>query len=244
MEKLRIIRSYYTSAHCGGVFVLKKRIWVILLSVIMCLFLVGCSGEKSEITTLSTSGITTVTEGQSATESTTVKSTTVEKKSTAKATVKSTEKSTEKSTTATTKKAVAKTTAAAATEKKKTTSSTITCRVTIECKKILSNMDKLDEGHTDFVPPDGYILNNASVTVKNGATAYDAVKKACDENSIILNSTNSSYGVYIAGFNYIDEKDCGSSSGWLYSVNGKMPGKSCGKYTVQNGDSIVFSYTC
>ena len=223
---------------------MKKRIWVMLLSVLMCLFLVGCSGEKGEITTLAPSETATVTEGQSATESTTVNSTTGEKKSTAKATVKSTEKSTEKSTTATTKKAVAKTTATATTEKKETTSSTITCRVTIECKKILSNMDKLDEGHIDFVPPDGYILNNASVTVKNGATAYDAVKKACDENGIILNSTNSSYGVYIAGFNYIDEKDCGSSSGWLYSVNGKTPGKSCGKYTVQNGDSIVFSYTC
>ncbi|MGN0536053.1 MAG: DUF4430 domain-containing protein [Eubacterium sp.] len=222
---------------------MKKRIWVILLSVIMCLCLFGCSAEKSEITTLAPSETITVTEateGQSATEATTNKNNTTEKKSTAKAT----KKSTEKSTTATTKKTVTKTTSAATTSKKETTSGTITCRVTVECKKILSNMDKLDEGHIDFVPPDGYILNNASVTVKNGATAYDAVKKACDENNIILNSTNSSYGVYIAGFNYIDEKDCGSSSGWLYSVNGKTPGKSCGKYAVQNGDSIVFSYTC
>lgn len=206
----------------------------------MCLCLFGCSGEKGEITTLAPSETATVTEGQSATEATTNKNNTTEKKSTAKAT----EKSTEKSTTATTKKAVTKTTVTATTKKTETTASTITCRVTIECKKILSNMDRLDEGHTDFVPPDGYILNNASVTVKNGATAYDAVKKACDENNIILNSTASSYGVYIAGFNYIDEKDCGSSSGWLYSVNGKTPGKSCGIYKIQNGDSIVFSYTC
>lgn len=219
---------------------MKKRIWVILLSVIMCLFLFGCSAEKSEITTLAPSETLTVTEGQSATEATTIKNKTTEKKSTAK----TTEKTTKKTTTAKAKKVVTKTTSAATTGKKETTSGTITCRVTVECKKILSNMDKLDEGHIDFVPPDGYILNNASVTVKNGATAYDAVKKACDENGIILNSTNSSYGVYIAGFNYIDEKDCGSSSGWLYSVNGKTPGKSCGKYTVQNGDSIVFSYTC
>lgn len=125
-----------------------------------------------------------------------------------------------------------------------TTSSTITCTVTVECKSILDNMDKLKAGHDEYVPANGYIINTCSVTVKNGSSVYDAVKKACDSHNIYLNAVNSSYGTYVAGFNNIDEKDCGSQSGWLYSVNGVSPSKSCGKYVLSNGDSVVFTYTC
>lgn len=125
-----------------------------------------------------------------------------------------------------------------------TTSSTITCTVTAECKSILDNMDKLKAGHDEYVPANGYIINTCSVTVKNGSSVYDAVKKACDSHNIYLNAVNSSYGTYVAGFNNIDERDCGSQSGWLYSVNGVSPSKSCGKYILSNGDSVVFTYTC
>lgn len=124
------------------------------------------------------------------------------------------------------------------------TKSSVTCSVAIECKSVLSNMDKLKDGHSSYVPADGVMLSSYRVTLDNGATAYDAVKQACSENSITINSKSSSYGVYIMGFNNIDEKDCGGASGWLFYVNGSMPNKSCGKYIVQDGDSITFSFTC
>ena len=32
--------------------------------------------------------------------------------------------------------------------------------------------------------------------------------------------------------------------GWVYGVNGVNPNKSCGKYKLADGDTVVFSYTC
>lgn len=125
-----------------------------------------------------------------------------------------------------------------------TTSSTVTCTVTIECTAVLEHMESLKAGHEEFVPDDGYIISSCCVTVPNGSSAYDAVKSACEENHITMNTVNSGYGKYIAGFQNIDEKDCGNQSGWLYFVNGKSPSKSCNKYVISNGDSVVFSYTC
>lgn len=120
----------------------------------------------------------------------------------------------------------------------------ISCTVTIECKEILNNMDDLKDGHEAFVPENGIILSKTALTVKSGQTVYDAIKKACADNNIPLNAVNSSYGIYIAGINYLDEKECGKESGWLYFVNGKSPPASCNKYKLKNGDNIVFSYTC
>lgn len=130
------------------------------------------------------------------------------------------------------------------TKKQTTTSSTITCTVTVECKSILKNMDKLADGHAPYVPSDGYFINSYTVTLDNGSSAYDAVQLACNKQGVHMTTVNSGYGKYVKGFNNIDEKDCGSQSGWLYFVNGSSPSKSCSKYKLSNGDNVVFSYTC
>lgn len=123
-------------------------------------------------------------------------------------------------------------------------SARITCTVKIECGKILDNMDSLKAGHADFVPDNGIILNTYEITMPSGSTAYEALKTACDDNNIKLSARNTIYGIYVCGINNLDEKDCGKSSGWLYSVNDIFPGKSCGYYKLSNGDAVVFSYTC
>lgn len=105
-------------------------------------------------------------------------------------------------------------------------------------------MGNLKAGHEDFVPADGIIMSTKTVTVNNGSTAYDALKSACSKSGVTINAQNSAYGTYIAGFNNIDEFDCGRQSGWTYTVNGSSPPKSCDKYTVSQGDSIVFSFVC
>lgn len=130
------------------------------------------------------------------------------------------------------------------TEKTTTEYSQITCDVKIECSVILDNMDNLKAGHSGYVPADGVILKTYAVTLPAGSTAYDALEKACEENKIKINAQKTSYGVYVAGINNIDEKDCGKSSGWVYSVNDVFPQKSCGRYMLSKGDRVVFSYTC
>ena len=117
------------------------------------------------------------------------------------------------------------------------------CTLTIECKAILSNMDDLKPGHEKYVPQNGYILNNYTCAVNSGDTVFDVLEKACDDNSIILTSHSSGYGVYVAGINNLDEFDCGSQSGWKYKVNGVDANRSCGYYKLTGGENIVFYYT-
>lgn len=139
------------------------------------------------------------------------------------------------------------TTAKSSTKPTTTTATTskkeITCTLTIECKAILSNMDDLKPGHEKYVPSNGYILNNYTCAVNPGDTVFDVLEKACDDNSIILTSHSSGYGVYVAGINNLDEFDCGSQSGWKYKVNGVDANRSCGYYKLTGGENIVFYYT-
>lgn len=59
-----------------------------------------------------------------------------------------------------------------------------------------------------------------------------------------IDSFDPSKGTYVVGINNLDEKDCGSASGWMYKVNGTAPMTSCGKYKMDSGDNLVFYYVC
>ena len=132
------------------------------------------------------------------------------------------------------------------TTKKHTTtqSKTVTCTITVECKNIQKHMGQLKAGHERYVPDDGYIIHAESHTVDRGSTAYDVLKLACNAHGIRLTAKSTSYGIYVVGINNLDEKDCGSASGWMYKVNGTMPMTSCGKYKMDSGDNLVFYYVC
>lgn len=221
---------------------MNKKICALLLSVAMCFCFSACSNNSSEQTEQSTSATTTQTTA-SATENTT---------STTEATTKNKDVTTTSTTTAkvtsTTKKKpnkkVEKTTGKIVEKTTKKKSLAVSCIVTVECKSLLDHMDNLKEGHEEFVPDDGYIIKDYTYKAKKGYTAYDALKGACKKNDIKLTAQKTSYGVYISGINNLDEFDCGNQSGWMYSVNGIMPNTTCGNVTVDDGDSIVFTYVC
>lgn len=206
---------------------MNKKICALLLSVAMCFCFSACSNNTQEEQSTAVTATTTT----QATTSTTVAETTT-KKTTAKPSTTKTQTTTKKKKITTTK------------VKKKKKTDTVTCTVTVECKSILDHMDELKEGHEEFVPDDGYIIKNYTYKAKAGYTAYDALKSACNNNDIKLTAQKTSYGVYISGINNLDEFDCGKQSGWMYSVNGIMPNTTCGNVTVDDGDSIVFTYVC
>lgn len=193
----------------------------------MCFCFSACSNNTQEEQSTAVTATTTT----QATTSTTVAETTT-KETTAKTSTTKTQTTTKKKKITTTK------------VKKKKKTDTVTCTVTVECKSLLDHMDELKEGHEEFVPDDGYIIKNYTYKAKAGHTAYDALKSACNNNDIKLTAQKTSYGVYISGINNLDEFDCGKQSGWMYSVNGIMPNTTCGNVTVDDGDSIVFTYVC
>lgn len=105
-------------------------------------------------------------------------------------------------------------------------------------------MDKLTEGKEEYVPSDGYIIRNYSIKAKEGETVYSLLQRVCSANGIPVSVQNPSWGKgkYIAGINNLDEKDCGSGSGWKYKVNGTYPGHTCEKEKIQSNSTIVWEY--
>lgn len=237
-------------------FKIKRKLSLALAVILIISIFAGCSAQKEE--TDSTKDDTTITQTVSAeTEQTSQKEN--ESETTDKQVEDTTDKTTESnSASAASKekekeKTTSKSSSAAKTTQKKTTPTTAkttkkpestvsTCTLTIECTAVLDNMSSLKAGHEKYVPDDGYILSNKKMTVSKGDTVYDVLKEACSENGIRLTASNSTFGIYVSGINNIDEKDCGKNSGWTYWVNGNMPMVTCGKYTVNNGDEIKFSY--
>lgn len=107
-------------------------------------------------------------------------------------------------------------------------------------------MDELDPSKTGYVPSSGVLLSTTTVEFESGATVYDILKRACSAAGLSMEASyTAAYGsYYVEGIGQLYEFDCGSSSGWMYKVNGWFPNYGCSSYTVSDGDSIVFCYTC
>lgn len=119
-----------------------------------------------------------------------------------------------------------------------------TCTISVECSTILNNMDKLDDSVKDYVPSDGVILEKRTVTIEDGDSVYDVLGRELKKESILMEASFTGKSVYVEGIDNIYEFSCGGLSGWVFSVNGEVLGKSCGDYRVKDGDEIEWRYTC
>ena len=124
---------------------------------------------------------------------------------------------------------------------------TVKVKIAIRCEKAVENWDKLNDSakNESIVPKSGIILDMQDYNAKEGDTAFDVLKSACESNGISLNYTGNvkRKTIYINGINGLYERDCGSASGWVYSINNEFPTASSGGYTVKDGDIIEFHFT-
>lgn len=90
------------------------------------------------------------------------------------------------------------------------------------------------------ISSDGIILKPMSIALEEGATPFDALQKS----GLVVSYSRDVFGVFIKSIQSLAVNACGSESGWLYSVNGTYPGKSCSKYTLKDGDVVCWRYTC
>ena len=158
----------------------------------------------------------------------------------------------------TTVKYLTETTTEATTETEKTTSETTQtvtetvteeinyCTLEIDCSTILKNEKKLSKSAKDRAPSDGIILESTRIQLEDGDTVLNVLLRAAEEKRIEVDYTDMPMfnSCYIEGINGLFEKDCGSASGWMYSVNGEFPQVGANAYTVSAGDEITFIYTC
>lgn len=121
-----------------------------------------------------------------------------------------------------------------------------TCTMSIECSTILDNLNKLDKDKLDIVPKNGVIFASQKVKFYDGESVFDVLQRVCKENKIHMESsfTPMYNSAYIEGIANLYEFDCGSGSGWKYSVNGWYPNYGCSRYTLKQGDNIEWRYTC
>ena len=120
------------------------------------------------------------------------------------------------------------------------------CTVYISCATVLSHMDDLTAGKEAIVPENGWMLGTVSVELQEGDTVFDVLQRVTRQYGIALEfSVSPIYNTaYIEGIGNLYERDCGTGSGWLYAVNGSFPSVGCSDYTVSDGDSIAWLYTC
>lgn len=222
---------------------MKKINAVIIVFIVALLFSsCGLNYQKvsNEPSTLPTGVKTTTAQATAQTETTTKKSDNnqTQKISSYSQTQKTAKENKTKLTAKTTK-----TTQSTATTSKK---SDLECTVLINCSSIFDNYDKLKESKKEFLPDSGIILKETKINFKQGETAFDALKRACEMNSIQLESefTPAFGSYYVEGIAQIYEKDCGTKSGWMYSVNSVFPNKGSSSYVLKDGDKVQWLYTC
>lgn len=121
-----------------------------------------------------------------------------------------------------------------------------TCYLSISCETILNNMGALADGKEILVPSDGIILPRSEVVFHEGESVFDVLQRETQSRMIHMESSFTPIydSAYIKGIGNLYEFDCGSESGWQYSVNGWFPNYGASRCTVQPGDDIAFRYTC
>lgn len=119
------------------------------------------------------------------------------------------------------------------------------CTLTISCETALKN-EKLNDKIRKILPQDGVILAETKLTFEEGESAFDLLKRVCRENGIHLEYSQIPLtgGAYIEGIANLYEFDCGSISGWMYSINDKFPAVGCSDSKLSDGDKVAFLYTC
>lgn len=120
-----------------------------------------------------------------------------------------------------------------------------TCTLTIRCDTLVGKPEEMDEAKAELVPASG-LLYSATVSFTAGESVFDVLQRAMQEAGIPMEFTSVPvYGsAYIEGIANLYEFDCGPLSGWVYSVNGVFPNYGCSKYTLKDGDQVLWQYTC
>lgn len=130
---------------------------------------------------------------------------------------------------------------------RKTATETVNnCTLSITCNTLLDKTDQLKRNKRQLVPSNGIILNETSLTFSEGESVFDVTKRICTEKRIPFEFTLTPIynTAYIEGIYNLYEFDCGSGSGWMYVVNGEIPGFGCSDYKLKKGDKIEWMYTC
>ena len=120
-----------------------------------------------------------------------------------------------------------------------------TVTLSIVCDRALES-DLLPEPVRAVLPSSGVILSAVTTELNEGESVWDILQRVCKDNGVALEAswTPAYHTAYVQGIGQLYEFDCGQGSGWVYSVNGTVPGTGCSGYYPKGGDVIRWMYTC
>ena len=120
------------------------------------------------------------------------------------------------------------------------------CTISISCQTLLNNLDRVKKNKLAVIPSNAVILSAVKAEFAEGESVFDVTKRVCMENKIPFEFTLAPIynTAYIEGIGNIYEFDCGSTSGWLYKVNGEFLSYGCSDCKLSDGDVIEWVYTC
>lgn len=88
-----------------------------------------------------------------------------------------------------------------------------------------------------------YILSPVKVDLEGDDTVLSVLQRATQERQIQMEFSGGKKNAYVEGIDNLYEFSKGAGSGWMYTVNGTVMGKSCGGVQVKDGDEIRWIYT-
>ncbi len=94
--------------------------------------------------------------------------------------------------------------------------------------------------------PDGtttVTLEDGSKATVNWRTALGILVRASQEEGFSLKIKKWSYGLFVDCIGGICTKALGSTSGWMYEVNGNIPMVSAEQYSIKAGDTVVWFFS-
>ena len=121
-----------------------------------------------------------------------------------------------------------------------------TCTVSISCRTLAEQPEKLKAEKRELVPEDGWLLEPETVEFYEDESVFDVLLRETKNHKIHMeySETPLYQSAYIEGIGNLYEFDAGETSGWVYSVNGWFPNYGCSQYKLTDGDVIEWSYTC
>ena len=118
----------------------------------------------------------------------------------------------------------------------------------IDCADVFAHEKDLDPAVRPFLPEDGRVFPETTLVLRRGDTVFDLLKRVCRAKNIQMEfqgaDTTAFGSVYVQGIGYLYEFSCGPSSGWTFLVNGRMPDRGCSEVRPEDGDVILWTYSC
>ncbi len=118
--------------------------------------------------------------------------------------------------------------------------------LSIRCDTLLDKADTLPAEKQSLLPEDGILYENTSAVILEGDSIFDVLQRELRTAGIPLDAKQdkSRESVYVEGIGNVYALDGGKLSGWFFFVNGESQDYSCSVIPAEDGDEVVFAYSC